>query len=37
MSEFILTLVSSYSSVERKEKNVDKFVLLDGKKGEERW
>ena len=37
MSEFILTLVSLYSSVERKEKNVDKFVLLDGKKVEERW
>ena len=36
MSEFILTLVSLYSSVERKEKNVDKFVLLDGKKVEER-
>ena len=37
MSEFILTLVSLYSSVERNEKNVDKFVLLDGKKVEERW
>ena len=36
MSEFILTLISLYSLVERKEKNVDKFVFLDGKKGEER-